>query len=357
MERDPLRVTMLAPRVFEPPHLGGGERYVSELARALSERDDIELNLYTVAMPAGIARRLPAPTASRAGFAQLLRDARQADILHAQQLNSPAFDLGMALARFARCPLVLTDLGGGWRTPGRALGDRRLRLVDGLAAISKASTTDLGWDTMRPSRTLFGGGEHLLRGADRRDVRATDFLYVGRLLPHKGVDLLIEALPEDRSLRVCGSVADPAFLARLQRLAIGKKVEFSIDTADVSLPSIYAASSFLILPSRRTIGGEAIGRPELLGLVLLEALNCGTPCAGSDLTAIREVLDPVGMPLFKPDDVRALRDTLRSLPQAGSPDHGRYKRLCERGAERYSWRCAAAKSHDLYAELLDGQAG
>lgn len=351
MSARPINVLMLAPRIFEPPHLGGGERYVSELCASLRERDDIQFNLWTFAFPASIRRRHPVGGPG-SGIRGLIGAALGADLIHAHQINSPAFDLAVVLATATATPLVLTDLGGGWATPGRLLGRERLRLVTGLAPISAASEADLGWAPGRPIRILYGGGEHVLNGSRAVSLRHTDFLYVGRLLPHKGVDLLIEALPRDRSLRICGSVAEPDFLSRLEQLASGKDIEFVMNPGDDELAELYRASSFSVLPSQREVDGKPVKRAELLGLVLLESLACGTPCLGSDIPAVREILRPVDMPLFEPGDARILAKTMAALPLRGSSEHRRYVGLCRSAASRYSWRQTANRAVEFYGELL-----
>ncbi len=352
MQSVPLRVLMLAPRLFETPHLGGGERYVSELSRVLQERHDIALTLVTVSTPPGIELRFPEQGRHRIAIRELVAVCHRADIIHVHQINAPVFDLAAVLARVTATPLVLTDLGGGWLTLGRVLGHHRLRLVSGLASISDTSTKDLHWSSAKPARILYGGGEHVLRGALSKRFRATDFVYVGRLLPHKGVDLLIDALPQGRSLRVCGSVADPSFLRRIQSLAVDKDVEFVMSPSDEELAAIYTASSFTVLPSQQRLGTELVRRPELLGLVLLESLACGTPCLGSNIPAIREILEPIGMPTFEAGSVHGLRSILMRLPGQDSPEHQRYRELCASAAEHYSWNKSAKRAVDFYNELL-----
>ena len=49
-------------------------------------------------------------------------------------------------------------------------------------------------------------------------------MYVGRLMPEKGVDVLISAMPPGRRLEVYGRPYDAEYFAELRRLAYGEKM-------------------------------------------------------------------------------------------------------------------------------------
>jgi glycosyltransferase involved in cell wall biosynthesis len=89
------------------------------------------------------------------------------------------------------------------------------------------------------------------------------FLAVGRLVPYKRFDLLIEVANElQLPLKISGRGQDEA---RLKAMA-GPTVEFLGHTADDALPGLYANAQALLFPQY-----------EDAGIVLLEAQACGTP--------------------------------------------------------------------------------
>ena len=67
------------------------------------------------------------------------------------------------------------------------------------------------------------------------------------------------------------------------RASLGDRVRFVGDVADETLPDYYRAADALALPS--------IDRTEAFGLVLLEALACGTPVVASRLPGVRTLVD------------------------------------------------------------------
>lgn len=89
------------------------------------------------------------------------------------------------------------------------------------------------------------------------------FVAVGRLVPYKKFDLLIEAANAGKfRLKIAGSGQDGE---RLKKLA-GPTVEFLGYVKDEDLPALYAGAEALLFPQE-----------EDAGIVLLEAQACGTP--------------------------------------------------------------------------------
>ncbi len=142
-------------------------------------------------------------------------------------------------------------------------------------------------------------------------------LYVGRLLPHKGIDRLIAALPPELPLTICGHAYDARYLSLLEGLAHGKQVEFITDTEDEFLRDLYRRSWAVVLPSvYRDCYGRIYLAPELMGLTLLEAMACGTPAICSRVGATPEFVRH-GETGFVFDGLIQLAEQLRLL--AGQP--------------------------------------
>jgi phosphatidylinositol alpha-1,6-mannosyltransferase len=104
---------------------------------------------------------------------------------------------------------------------------------------------------------------------------------VSRLMPRKGQDMLIRALPEvrrrvpDAALLIVGGGRD---MPRLQRLAVdvdcAEHVRFTGSVPWEELPAHYAAGNVFAMPSRTRFGGLDV---EGLGIVYLEAAAVGLP--------------------------------------------------------------------------------
>jgi phosphatidyl-myo-inositol alpha-mannosyltransferase len=113
-------------------------------------------------------------------------------------------------------------------------------------------------------------------------------LYVGRLEPRKGIDVLVGALDAvaahhpEIGLVVAGDGPMRARVARAASSSTGERVRFLGRVDDERLPGCHASADLFVAPAR---GGESFG------IVLLEALAAGTPVVASDLPAFRAVLD------------------------------------------------------------------
>lgn len=108
-------------------------------------------------------------------------------------------------------------------------------------------------------------------------------LFVGRLVPEKGVELLLESVrswDKNISLKIIGSgpLEDKV---REVSLKISN-VDFIDGIDHNSLPLYYSGSDILIVPS---ISDEGFGR------VILESLACQTPVIGAKRGAIPEAMD------------------------------------------------------------------
>jgi len=170
-------------------------------------------------------------------------------------------------------------------------------------------------------------------------------LFVGRLVPFKGVATLLEALAlvpaADRlPLKVAGSGPERANLEAKAR-ALGLDVEFLGFVTNEQLRDLYANARATVLPS--------ISHQESFGMTLIESMACGTPVIASELPGTTYVA-AYGGNLFAradPKDLaRALVETAR-----GTRDAPRGHALAAAIRAKYSWAGVAAQIHALYLEL------
>ena len=147
---------------------------------------------------------------------------------------------------------------------------------------------------------------------------------VGRVLPHKGIEVTIEGLPSDFELRVIGGLElDPAYTKHLRKTASGKQVHFLGPQNDAAKRQVLEESDLLIASSCvQLYDGRRIEQAELLGLVLVEAVAAGTQPIASDLPPFREVMEALGLEefVYPQRDSAALSQVLRRY-EALSDEH------------------------------------
>lgn len=176
--------------------------------------------------------------------------------------------------------------------------------------------------------------------ADRPTV-----LFVGRLVPEKGVFDLLEAVAAlDRPLQVrfVGAGALEAVSERARELGIADEVVLRGELAHAELPAEYAAADVFCLPSHE----------ESFGMVNVEAMACGTPVVTSRLPATEAYAtdgeSAMLVPPGRPDALAATLETVLDSPVLR-------ERLGERGREvalQFSWERVADRFEEVCVSVL-----
>lgn len=142
------------------------------------------------------------------------------------------------------------------------------------------------------------------RSAWQAQIGADAFLFVGRLVYYKGIEVLVEALRDsDLRLAICG---DGPLRGQLESAVkpFADRVSFLGDVEAARLPALFAASRGLVLPS--------VAESETFGIVQLEAMAAGIPLVVSRASAgVVSVHHGRSSALFvDPRDVAGLREAL-----------------------------------------------
>ena len=178
-------------------------------------------------------------------------------------------------------------------------------------------------------------------GEDERCI-----VFLGRLIPRKGADLLLEALPQVDGGRVKLVIAGPegeaGYLAFLQAKArasgVERQVLFSGPLYGEDKKAALADASVFALPSRY----------ENFGNAAAEAIACGTPAIVSDRCGIAPILDQRAG-LTTAYDSGAVAQALETL--LGNADlYQRLKAGCGEVAAELSWRKLVRGMQDSYEE-------
>jgi glycosyltransferase involved in cell wall biosynthesis len=176
-------------------------------------------------------------------------------------------------------------------------------------------------------------------------------LFVGRLMPQKGLDHLLHALASMKnqaSLDIVGDGPSRGALETLSReLGIAPRVRWHGQLTQSELPRLYQSASAVVVPSAE----------EGLGLVAVEALLCETPVVAFDSGGLRDVIqhDRTGL-LVPAGDRVALARTLDDLlgRDGGGSDLGRAGRLYALSA--FAPESAARRYAEIYQQVIGAHA-
>ncbi len=323
---------------------GGAERYVLELARHMALQVPTRLVTFGARER---TERLGALDIRVIGGAHHVRGQRfnpfapallgevlRTDIVHCHQNHTVAATASALLSRVSGRRVFATDLGGGgWDLSSYVSTDR---LFHGHLHISRYSRHINGHDATPSAHVIWGGVDHERFSpgpGERRHV-----LFVGRLLPHKGTDLLVRALPPSMPAVIFGPAFDTRYLEDLRELAVGKSITFVHGGTDAQLLQAYRGATCIVLPSvYDDLYGGHTDVPELLGQTLLEGMACGAPGICTNVASLPEVVDDgVTGWVVAPTDT-ALRESLvrMSVDAAGAAAMGAAARRSV--IDRFSW--------------------
>jgi glycosyltransferase involved in cell wall biosynthesis len=339
--------------------MGGAERYALELARYMADEvptslvcfgGDQEahetigrLKIHVIGKPWCVRGQSTNPMSLR-----LWKDVRNAQIVHCHQQHILASSFAAAACRLTGRKVFVSDLGGGgWDVSSYISTDR---WYHGHLHISEYSRSVFGHAGRKWAHVILGGVDTEKFSPNPAVQRRRRVLFVGRLMPHKGINYLVEALPPDLELELIGQPYDDRFVDDLKKLAQGKQVIFRSDCNDEALVEAYRSAMCVVLPSvYETMYGVRSKVPELLGQTLLEGMACGAPAICTNVASMPEVVenDVTGF-VVRSNDPSALREKLvwlRDHPEQAQAmgEAGRSRVL-----QTFTWPAVVRRCLDIY---------
>lgn len=192
-------------------------------------------------------------------------------------------------------------------------------------------------------------------GVNRPEIRQADLitekfgltkdsyiLFLGRLVPEKGIRYLVEAFKNimtDKKLVIAGGSSDTdSFMNELRELAKDDdRIIFTGFVQGKMLEELYSNSYIYTLPS------DLEGMP----LSLLEAMSYGNCCLVSDIAECTEVVEDRAL-IFKKADVEDLREKLQAACDYPEKVNEYKKQAADFICEKYNWDDVVKETKKLY---------
>jgi glycosyltransferase involved in cell wall biosynthesis len=179
---------------------------------------------------------------------------------------------------------------------------------------------------------------------------ALEIGYAGRLVPEKGVDILLDAfarLKQPGRLHILGDGTEwTALEHRASNLGIRDRVVFRGALASADMPEALGSLDILVVPSRTRKNWK-----EQFGRVIIEAMACQIPAVGSDSGEIPSVIGDAGL-TFPEGDAEALASLLDDLLMNDEKRLALGRRARQRVLAHYTPARIAERNYTLYRELL-----
>ena len=236
--------------------------------------------------------------------------------------------------------------------------------ADGIVVSTDEERQDLIRHYEAPARNIHvipaGVNLDTFQPVDQADARAElgikeerVILYVGRIEPLKGIDILLRAVPmleygEDlRVMVVGGNPSNDAELDRLKsltaELGISDSVTFTGSLPQNVLPTYYSAADVFVLPSHS----------ESFGLAPLEAMACGTPVVVSRVGGMKTFVNSGEngylVPWRCPESFAQRLDVLLANPELRDA----MGQAARAKALSMGWGSVAERMLDYYSTLIE----
>jgi glycosyltransferase involved in cell wall biosynthesis len=343
-----MRIAQLAPTYERvPPTTYGGTELVVGLITEELVRRGHDVTLYASGDSETAAElRSVTPRAVRYGeVADGVRHAEYFQLVNAQRCFVDAaageFDVvhnhagieGLVLAATSRTP-VLTTNHNPYLAQTQRVWDAYPWAHNSLSAASAA---------MFPAR---GAVQPILHGIDVEtfpfgERPGGDLLFLGRFSPEKGALGAIEAAKRSGRRLLLAGKADavdlPHFAEAIEPLIDGDQIRYVGEADATQKRQLLADARALLFP---------IEWDEPFGLVMIEAMACGTPVLGLRRASVPEVVEP-GVTGFVVDDIDGM---VRAIDHVDDID----RRACRRRAEvRFGVGRMVDDYEQAYAAVLE----
>lgn len=185
---------------------------------------------------------------------------------------------------------------------------------------------------------------------ERRASQLVVIGYAGRLVPEKGLWVLMEALEGltgDWELRLIGQgPLEQALRGWLQEKGLADRAHLAGHVSSSDMPRHLKKLDILVLPS--------LSRPnwvEQFGRVLIEAMACQTAVVGSDSGEIPQVIGDAGL-VVPEGDPAALRGALQRLIDDAALRRSLALKGRQRVLARYAQTRIAAETVEVYRRIV-----
>lgn len=253
---------------------------------------------------------------SRKAMRTLVRDLRP-DLVHViADPWTPSAESGAAAARHVEIPYAIVGtsaIGGARGLAARWQANRIRDEAAGLAGVTKPALDLLATGAPAGARAVLPqvGFEIPHHPPPRSLNGSATFGVVGRIVPERGLDLLLEALAQVRGdwrLRIVGSgPAQEALEGQAQRLGLSARITWMGGIPRQDLAAQWAELDAIVAPSRSTPTWI-----EPSGSIPLEAMAHGVPAVVSRSGALPDVVGDAGM-VVDEGDITALARGLSRL--------------------------------------------
>lgn len=225
---------------------------------------------------------------------------RKIDIIHAHWLLPQGW-IAASLSKHFNIPFVVTSHGGDlFGLQGNIFTKIKKKVAEDATAmtvVSQAMKEYLDQISIKPKilEVIPMGVDLQNRFTPDPEIKRykNELLFVGRLVPKKGLNylldafsILIEKRPELHLTIVGFGPEEKSLKKQVTQLKLGENVNFLGALSQDKLPEIYHRAALFVAPFIRADNGDQEGLP----VALMEAIGCGCPAVVGHVAGIEDLL-------------------------------------------------------------------
>lgn len=285
---------------------------------------------------------------------------QKVDIIHAHWLLPQGW-IAYSLAKHFDIPFIVTSHGGDlFGLQGNILTRIKKKVAENseaMTVVSQAMNEYLTQLNIKPQalKVIPMGVDLQNRFTPNplRNRQKNELLFVGRLVPKKGLNYLLDALSvlvkerPELHLNIVGFGPEENNLKKqVKQLKLEENVNFIGALTQDKLPEMYHQATLFVAPFVRADNGDQEGLP----VALMEAIGCGCPAVVGHVVGIEDLLgEDITQIAVNPHNIaelitailNALNDPIMALERA--------MRIRQNAIELIDWNSIAQS----YARLLD----
>lgn len=204
-------------------------------------------------------------------------------------------------------------------------------------------------NAIRPECCAPGGEKNLFK-KHNSGKSGKEIFFVGRLVPEKGVQVILKAAPEilsrfpESRFIIAGRGPFEDYLKnRVWEMGLEDKIHFCGYVDDLTRNELYRRADIAVFPSLY----------EPFGIVALEAMVSGTPVVVSSTGGLDEIIDHEvdGLKSY-PNDPRSLAEQICRLLGDEKLALTLAKKAYQKALNTYSWERVVRKTEEVYWEIV-----
>lgn len=284
---------------------------------------------------------------------------RKVDAIHAHWLIPQGW-IAALLSQHFNIPFILTSHGGDlFGLQGKLLTNIKRKVAEKAATmtvVSQAMQEYLDQVNIKPKtlKVIPMGVDLKGRFIPGPNIQRHDneLLFVGRLVPKKGLNYLLDILPvllqkyPKLRLNIVGFGPEEDVLkAQVEQLNLQQHVNFLGALSQEELPALYQRTTLFVAPFVRAKNGDQEGLP----VALMEAIGCGCPAVVGYVAGIEDLLGKdITHIAVNPQQPQELIDAISTALDAPKLAHECAMRIRQNAVNLIDWESVAT----AYAKVL-----